>query len=247
MKKIIFILMCLVSLTTSAQHSNKFFSTEKTDSPITVGIRGGINISTLTEGDGDDFSSRAGFHAGFVVDVPIVKSLSLQLGLYYTIKGFNSQQQFSTEEIDREYFSFYNIKSDAKATLQYIEMPILASYHYDFNDAIQLQFNVGPYIAYGVGGKAKRTIDTNGYDGFYDINGEKHAKEYVPSHDEQEDKFFDYDYANRFDAGLYIGAGIMFSKHIYFGVAYEMGFTSIIDDMDGYKNRNLTISAGYQF
>ena len=37
----------------------------------------------------------------------------------------------------------------------YLEIPVLASYRYNFSDAAQLQINVGPYFAYGVGGKIK--------------------------------------------------------------------------------------------
>ncbi len=220
MKKIFLTFICAIAaLSVSAQRasssSSSFFSTEKSDQPITFSIRGGVNFSNASFSDGDLSVSpkgHTGFHAGVAVDFPILQSFYLQSGLYYTVKGFE--------------IGF----ADTKANPAYLEIPILASYRHNFSEGVQLQFNFGPYFAYGVGGNFK----TSSY-----------GKE----------NFFG-DYCTRFDMGLQVGAGFTFARHYYLGVAYEFGLVNIAKDnlanarANGgakMKNKNFFISAGYQF
>lgn len=146
MKKILLIAVCAVcSLTASAQRasssSSSFFSTEKADQGITFGIRAGLNMANMSASeDGVSASpeSRTSFHVGVIADIPLMQSLYIQSGLFFQNKGY----KFDDEE-----------KETAKP--MYLEIPILASYRYNFSDAIQLQINAGPYFAYGIGGKVK--------------------------------------------------------------------------------------------
>lgn len=211
MKKVLSILVCVVCvLTASAQYasdaSGSFFSTERSDQPVTFGIRGGVNFSKISESyEGYSASTKnyTGFNAGVSVDIPMLQSLYLQSGLYYTVKGAK------IEEI--------------KCNPSYLEIPILASYRYNFSDAVQFQLNVGPYLAYGIGGKWKDT-----------------------ENDDEED-FFGDDF-KRFDAGLAFGGGFTFS-HIYLGINYDLGLTNILKDGDdgSTKTRCLSINVGYNF
>lgn len=214
MKKFLLVLTCAIcTLTASAQYasdaSSSFFSVQKSDQPVTFGIRGGVNFAKQSVSyDGYSFSPKnnVGFNVGVSVDIPMLESLYLQSGLYYTVKGYKSEEDGYTE----------------KATPSYLELPILASYRYNFSDFTQLQINFGPYLAYGIAGKYKWD------DG-----------------DEDED-FFDDD-TKRFDAGLAIGAGMTFG-HIFVGVNYDLGLTNILKDSDGsLKNRCLSINVGYNF
>lgn len=214
MKKILLVLVCAIcTLTASAQYasdaSSSFFSVQKSDQPVTFGIRGGVNFAKQSVSyDGYSFSPKnnVGFNVGVSVDIPMLESLYLQSGLYYTVKGYKLEEDGYTE----------------KATPSYLELPILASYRYNFSDFTQLQINFGPYLAYGIAGKYK-----------YDDG------------DEDED-FFDDD-TKKFDAGLAIGAGMTFG-HIFVGVNYDLGLTNILKDSDGsLKNRCLSINVGYNF
>jgi len=198
MKKVFTIVACaMLSLAASAQSS--FFSTEKSDKPVTFGVRAGGNLSTVT-GDVEGVKSRMGFNVGVSVDVPFLKSLYLQTGLYATQKGYKYDD------------------GDGKANPLYLEIPVLASYRYDFSEATQLQVNAGPYMAYGLSGKA---------------DGEK---------------YFSGDYGHkRFDAGLQVGAGVTVSK-FYVGCAYQFGLTKVNKDGDGsVKNGNFMFNVGYNF
>ena len=218
MKKFLLILACAIStLTVSAQYasdaSSSFFSVQKSDQPVTFGIRGGVNFAKqAVSSDGYSYSPKnnVGFNIGVSVDIPMMESLYLQSGLYYTVKGYKLEEDGETE----------------KATPAYLEIPILASYRYNFSDFTQLQINFGPYLAYGIGGKYK-----------WEYEGES-----------EDEKYFDSDDNRKFDAGLAFGAGMTFG-HIFVGINYDLGLTNILKDSEGtsLKNRCLSINVGYNF
>lgn len=219
MKKTILTLACAVmALAASAQRasstSTSFFSTEKADQPITIGIRGGLNFSNFSAeayGISESADSRTSFHIGAVVDFPLMESFYIQSGLFVSSKGCSTKEGEDYGEI--------------KVNPLYLEMPILASYRYNFSDNLQLQVNFGPYIAYGIGGSWTETIRGIEYE--YD--------------------FFDDD-LKRFDMGLHVGGGLTFARHIYLGVGYEFGLTDMYDDEEiSIKNSNFMISVGYNF
>ncbi len=224
MKKVFLTLVCTFAvLTVSAQRasssSSSFFSTESSDQPITFSVRGGVNFSNMTYEEGDISytpDTHTGWHVGVAVDFPLLESLYIQSGLYYTVKGCKEEAEIET--------STY--------TPAYLEIPVLASYRYNFSDAAQLQINVGPYFAYGVGGKVK--WESKVESGEEDFFG-----------DENEKGSFG---AKRFDIGLQVGLGLTIAQHYYVGAGYEFGFTNIVrDNDDKLKNKNFFISVGYQF
>lgn len=155
MKKIFSTLMCAVfALTASAQNSPVFSSTGKPDLPVTIGIRGGLNFanfSTSISGISIDMDSRTAFHAGMIVDIPLVKSLYVQPGLFISSKGSSNKALAS---------QIYGGKAEVVYRPIYLELPILASGRIDFSDNLQLQVNFGPYFAYGIGGTS--TLKANG-------------------------------------------------------------------------------------
>lgn len=224
MKKILVAIACMAcvfSVSAQQEKSTSIFSTEKANQGITWGIRGGFNLSNMKfSGDNESADSKAGFNVGVNIDFPLLQSLYLQTGLYYTTKGY----KYNEEEED--------YKTEYKCTPQYLEIPVMASYRYNFNKATQLQINFGPYFAYGIAGKEK---DTNEYEG-----------------EKEEDKFdvFGKDGVfNRFDAGLGIGGGITIKK-FFIGLNYQFGLANIAKDAEGdysVKNKNFSISVGYNF
>ena len=226
MKKILVAIACMACVfSASAQQEsssyNSFFSTEKPEKGITWGIRAGFNLSNMSFSEEDESAdSKAGFNVGIGVDFPLLQSLYLQSGLYYTTKGFKTSEEDGGDKLE------------VKCTPQYLEIPVMASYRYNFGATTQLQVNFGPYFAYGIGGKGKMT---------YEYEGEKE--------EEKEDLFGKDGFLNRFDAGLGIGAGLTLSK-FYIGLNYQFGLANIAKDAeDGYsvKNKNFSISVGYNF
>ncbi len=219
MKKIILTIVGAIIATASfaqraSSSSTSFFSTEKSDRPITFGVRAGLNFANMSwEEDHSSLSldTRTAFNVGLSVDFPLIQSMYIQSGLYLSSKGCKE------EEKDGNY----------KVTMSpmYLEIPVLASYRYDISESTQLQFNVGPYFGYGIGGKYEE-------------------KEYGESYDES---FFEDDDVNKFDCGLQIGAGVTFGK-VYVGCGYQFGMTNIIDESDlSVKHKNFMINVGYNF
>lgn len=220
MKKYLLIAACvMMALSVSAQRARSsststFFSSERSDAPITFGVTAGLNVANMSfEDDGVSISpsSYTSFNVGLTVDIPLLESVYIKSGLFYTGKGCKYEHK----------------SDDVKLTPSYLEIPILASYRYDFNETAQVQFNFGPYFAYGIGGKSKY---------------EEEKKTY-------ETDFFGSDSdTKRFESGLQIGAGITVSQHYYFGVAYQWGLTNVFDDDDlTVHNKNFMINLGYNF
>ncbi len=229
MKKILLVAaLAVCSLTVSAQRasssSSSFFSTEKADGGVKFGIRAGLNLSNMSMSEDNvsvSLDSRASFHVGVVADIPLMQSLYVQTGLFLQDKGFKQEEDGTT----------------LTGKPMYLEIPVLASYRYNFSDAAQLQINVGPYFAYGLGGKAK-----------YEEDGKSAEEDFFGSYDE-DDTFG----CKRFDCGLQFGAGMTFASHYYIGFAYQLGLTNIADLPSSYegdysvKNKNWMISLGYTF
>ena len=209
--------------------STSFFSTEKSDQPITIGVRAGINFASMTVKEGGisaSSDSRVAFNAGVSVDFPVLESFYVQSGLYLSQKGFKGED--NDYEVDGKY--------TAEANPMYLEIPVLASYRYNFSDAAQLQFNVGPYFAFGVGGKFKEKTT-------YGSRTSEHEFDYFGSEDDEKSWG-----AKTFDCGMQFGVGITFSK-IYVGCAYQTGLTNVTkgDHGGSFKNNNFMINLGYNF
>lgn len=226
MKKLFLVAVCALGvLTASAQRasstSTSFFSTEKADQGVRFGIRAGLNFAGMT-GDFDDKpDSRTAFHVGVIADIPLMQSLYVQTGLYFQSKGCKWEESYEGERYEET------------CSPMYLQIPVLASYRYNFSESTQLQVNFGPYFAFGVGGKYKIEYD-DGYD----------------SEEAETDAFGDDGVLNRFDCGLQVGAGVTFARHFYVGFNYEFGLTDIGNDdfteVD-MKNSNWMISLGYTF
>lgn len=115
MKKVL-ILLCTTAFLISANAQKSSW-----------GIRGGIDISYL----GGDFNrmmeaqggatsnAKPGFRIGVIYDCGITPNFYIQPGLYYAMKGVKMHNIFTEENI--------RFKDEAKYTLSYIELPVLAS------------------------------------------------------------------------------------------------------------------------
>lgn len=236
MKKLLVIIVCSLAAISMANAQK-----------VNFGVRAGMNVANAGGdfkdkeyvGEDTDFKSKIGFHVGVIADIELSKSFYLQPGLYFTTKGLKSE--YKEEGYDYSEKTNYN--------LNYLELPILASYRFDIADNIKWHINAGPYFALGVGGKVKVTeIDEGDKTEYkYDAFG-------VADEDSDEEKGG----LKRFDAGLSFGTGISLNK-IYIGIKYDLGLVNIADKKvwGGYgddgnknlkiKNRNFAVSVGYTF
>ena len=214
------------------RHDNRVFSFRKAEQPVSFGVRVGVNFSGIADHNDYFDKTRTGFNVGANMDLPIFQSLYLQTGLYFQSKGAKSGKAKSVGEI--------NMLED-RINPCYLELPIYASWRLDCSKDIQLQVNVGPYFAVGLGGNYKLTSN----------NG----SETTPLFRDKDQDL----YLRRGDIGLGIGGGISV-YHVFIGVNYSFGFNNLLKNSVGsetvvegskrdvrFRNRNFTIQAGFNF
>lgn len=180
------------------------------------GIRAGLNVSNAKEkmdGYSYKYDNTVGFHIGVVRDCEVsADKFYIQPGLFFTSKA-------ARENIDGDKLTM---------RINYLQIPILASYRIGIGVDSKVHINAGPYIAVAPFGKVKMDGESfNIFDDEYEMG------------------------LKRFDAGLIVGAGVEFSQ-VYVGLQYEFGLANIADE-DIYgsgfkmKTKNLAISLGYNF
>lgn len=202
------------------------------DQRTSFGIRGGVNFQNINGKDFNnndlDFDLVTRFHVGVTVDIPIAPEFYIQPGLLYTTKGAKSESEF------------LGLYSALDYNLSYLELPI----HFLYKPVLgngHLILGVGPYLGYGIGGKAKYTLNsissegdieyTNEYDGLYDPNNFKPL-------DIGGNLFFGYEFA----------AGIRIQVNTQLGlVNINSKNTTLNDDNTSFRNTGFGLSIGYQF
>src|SRR5882762_6463246 len=98
---------------------------------IQFGVKAGANFSNITGGDGKTLVS---FNAGALVKIPLADALSLQPEVVYSGQGAKGSSN----------------GVDVKQTLNYINVPILATYTLP----VGVFFQTGPQIGFLISAKA---------------------------------------------------------------------------------------------
>lgn len=162
----------------------------------------GMNISNYT-GDGD-LNAKVGFKVGGGFEYGFDNTWSIQPSLLLSTKG---------------------AKLDGTTiNAMYLELPVMAAARFNVADNTNFVVNAGPYLAYGIGGKA--TVDQgNGVDLRVNTFGDDALK--------------------RFDAGLGVGVALEVGK-IIVGLDGQFGLVDV-DKIGNPKNINFSIVLGYKF
>ena len=175
--------------------------------------RFGMNFSNQTKLD--DTKALPGFTMGVGMDYGFTENWSLQSGLMITSKGFKVKEM------------------GEKLTVRpiYLDIPILAAYKFAISDNAKFVVNAGPYMAIGLGGKAKEHWDGGEDEKVFD------------------DKGMD---CKRFDLGIQYGIGLELGEHYLVNFTGQNGFITPYDFPDGYdgdkpKNMSFAIGVGYRF
>jgi hypothetical protein len=116
--------------------------------------------------------------------------------------------------------------AETKVTLDYLEVPLFALYQINSSPKGNFFGGLGPYFAYGVGGKTKSSYGGQTY----------------------ENKSFDKNTGYQpFDAGLGLTAGYKMTDSFSFSLAYELGLTNIErgGGEDKTKNRGISLNIRY--
>lgn len=189
------------------------------DKPVTLGVKAGFNISSMTGDDADGIDSKTGFLFGVTVDVNIAPQLYLMTGLDYTTKGGKTVA----------YYYLYENLHEGKMTmnLNYLQLPVHIGYKVAASDKVNIVFRGGPYLAYGAGGKTELKFSDLG-------KGKTNS--------------FDDNWFKRFDLGAGLGVGAEFGK-IGVNLGYDFGLIKIsnMQGLPKIKNNNFSVAVGYKF
>lgn len=203
-------------------------------------LKGGVNFANVSynsKGEVDDANLLTSFHVGIMGDIPIIKVLALQPGLFFTGKGSKLQSGSSSD------VNYY------KATTNplYIELPVNAVLKLPLPNESNFFVGAGPYIAMGVGGKRKIEGKTLGL-AFSNNEKIEYSNDDPTTFKTEEGAGLGV--MRRFDYGFNGTAGFqlknaMIALNYGYGLAKLQSGTNSSDDNEN-KHRVLSISIGFK-
>lgn len=213
-------LLSILTLAGTSMAQSPWWDGSKCNEGVNLSGELGLNLSQFTHVKRWN-GIKAGLNIGVMAEKPILTSLSAKGGIFYTMKGTigNNDGGFGG-----------NLKTTFSPS--YLEIPVLASYRYTLNDKIRLQFDFGPYFAFGLHGK-----DVKKYSGSNVANDSKTEIDLFGGDNPQ---------LKRFDFGFRFGPQIVWNNRYSAALAYEV---SAINISKGGKvgNGNFMINIGYKF
>lgn len=217
MKKLILLVVCICSIFTATAQTKVTWSMEL-----------GLGMSTWMGKNADGSNPLFNTKVGVGLDVPLTGLVSFQTGLAWVSKGASLDADLTGADLGMgsEIGVF-----DAHVNQNYFEMPLLAAFHVGTASNFDMVFTVGPYLAYGVNGKASVDVD--------DLSVS------VNSFGDSEVLRQKIEGLNRFDAGLQAGVALDFAKWTV-GLDGEFGFCKIASGKSP-KNLAFFFTAGYKF
>ena len=223
MKKLIIMLCAVVMGLNSMLAQNE--TTENLQWEAVVGVN---------NSDMGDMGDKIGFHLGARAEIAlpsVADGVYMNAGALISLKGC---------ELDM------GDLGGAKTNAYYLEIPIHIGYKHIVNENLSIYGEVGPYIAYGIGGKTEATEVDFDMDYDYEVTTNK-------------SNTFGSDGMKRFDIGAGLRFGVEIKNKYTLSIGYDKGFidtyNSSDDSDDEYtidltpslKNTNLTFSFGYRF
>lgn len=115
---------------------------------VRLGVKGGVNFSTLYAHDADNTKVLTGFHLGVFGKLPIAGMVSIQPELYYTTKGaeVTYDNLFSPGEV--------------RYSFNYLELPLLLM----VNVTPNFNIHAGPFASFLINGKVKHLSNVSLFD-----------------------------------------------------------------------------------
>jgi len=203
-------------------------------------LKGGVNFANVSynsKGEVDDANLLTSFHVGLMADIPVIKVLSVQPGLFFTGKGSRIQ---SGSPSDVNYY---------KATTNplYVELPINVVVKLPLPNESNFFVGAGPYIAMGVGGKRKIEGKTLGL-AFSNNEKIEYSNDDPTTFKTEEGAGLGV--MRRFDYGLNGTAGVqlknvLLSLNYGYGLAKLQSGTNSSEDNEN-KHRVLSVSIGFK-
>jgi len=216
-------LLLLIGLSAKAQ-----------DEGFSIGIRAGLNLQNINgkdlTGDNLELNIVPRFHAGVVAEIPIAPEFYFQPGLLYTTKGAKSDNEFLGIDMSAEY------------NISYLELPLSFVYKPQLGDGYFF-LGFGPYISYGIGGKAKFNIEN--------VSTEDNIvfeKEYESLNPAQWKYFKPLDFGGNIFFGYELENGLSLQLNAQLGLAKINSENNAVPDEDAeFRNTGFGLSLGYNF
>ena len=201
--------------------------------PVSFSIRAGVNFQNINgkESNGSKMQNKLspGFNGGITADIPIGVDFYLQPGILYSLKGAKLKN-----------YEYMGGRFTGDLNLSYIEIPLSLLYKPALGNG-KLMVGFGPYVAFGIGGKAELTNPSGTFDVNYkkDVNGS--------------DLVTTPFYYRPMDAGANIFAGYQFNNKFSVQLNSQLGLVKINSTIDGvnqgdasHKNTGFGVSLGYR-
>lgn len=215
--------------------------------PFSVGVRGGVNTSNITEqrlysGSLDLHNStwKRGFFIGAVVDIPLSGKFSLSPGFFYDRRTSDFTSSYVHNELIGDEFISIPVYAEGTTTTNWFHVPMLVSFKFFPIKQFGINLDLGPYIAIGISGKSEfKNITYQNTDPIVEI----------PHDDRNCFKGEDCMYFNT-DWGFKAGGGLVFFSHIYVGAHYLFGLRNLAKNkqlVSKSHTREWQFTVGYNF
>lgn len=213
---------------------------------LSLGVKGGLNMSKFTGKDFKDPAMKLGFNVGIAADYEFAPNMAIQSGLFFTTKG----TKLASSKVEQK-IGDINISSSSSATsnAMYLQVPIHFAYKMDVSPETRIVFHAGPYVAYGIGGKTKGNVDVK-ISGNVPQSIKDAVDKYVKDLNNSIKDYNTFDAKTGlkpFDAGLGLGVGAEFGSFVV-DLGWDMGLLNLSRAKDGsVKTQNGYLSLGYKF
>ncbi|MDE6555514.1 MAG: PorT family protein [Duncaniella sp.] len=226
-----FIAALAALITLGASAGVNFWDEGTPEQKVTYGARLGLNVANLN-GHYHDWDARSGLRLGAAVDWHLINSISINTGLYFSMKGAKREYAYENYEGYR-YTKYYD-----RYSYNVLEIPVYVNYHFTVAPESSVQVFFGPYFDLGVYGRKlnketfENTTTSTTYPLFKNSNG-----------------------AHRFNCGVGLGAAYTWNQFLV-ELQYQWGCTSAFKKImfDGgptpskWGNWNtFSITLGYNF
>jgi hypothetical protein len=200
---------------------------------VSFGLRGGLNLQNINgkdlNGDKLTMSMVPRFHLGAVAGIPVAPEFYFQPGLMFSTKGAKSKSDFLGMDMSVE----YNI-SYIELPLNFLYKPVVGKGHF--------MLGFGPYIAYGIGGKAEFTINNTSTEDKIVF-----ANEYSSINPSDWKYFRHLDYGGNLFFGYELSGGLSLQVNTQLGLAKINADNTAVSTKTEFRNTGFGLSLGYNF
>lgn len=201
-----------------------------------IGVTSGIDYTKLSihRSTANDYGiqGKAAFRAGLASELKLNEKVYLTADLLFSKKGF--QQTVGQEATGKDHL-VYQV-SDVDVSLNYIEMPVVPQFKVGFKK-MNVLFGVGPYLAYGFGGKFEGNIHSGTTTTHFKEDFYWSKSSWRPDEDPTKVIVQNLHQSNikRFDFGPVVRFGIEF-KTISINAEYQYGLPNLYCEWRKYES-----------